>query len=151
MRYSLLLLLLLWSCDSKRVFEDFHTIEGSWSKDEPYVFEFDVADPTLRYNLLVHIKQEVNYRFNNFYFQYRLATSADSLLVEKLEELILFDPKSGEPLGRGVAGSFDNTHLLLGDFRFPEKGKYQITFEQFMRVDELADLTKVGFRLETVN
>ncbi len=148
-RFRLIVILaLLSACDSSRVFEDFQAIENKWSTDQTITFPFEVTDVQVPYNLIIHFKQDRSFRFHNLYFQPTLATTTDSVLLQNLEEIFFFDPKSGEPLGRGIGGSFDHQYLWKAGFKFPRNGSYQLELRQFMRIDSLDYVNRVGFRLE---
>jgi gliding motility-associated lipoprotein GldH len=60
----------------------------------------------------------------------------------------LFEPKTGKPLGSGLGDIFDHRQLLLDDYKFPNSGKYTISFQQYMRVDSLTNIRSMGVRIE---
>ena len=143
----LTVLMSLFSCDSNRVFEEFRSVE-KWPENEKYSFEFTVADTQQPYNLIAHFKYDMAFRFQNFYFQVELTDERDSVLMDELHQVIFFEPKTGQPLGDGIGSSFDISHPIGTSFVFPKRGVYSLSYQQYMRVDDLSDILKTGFRLE---
>ena len=63
--------------------------------------------------------------------------------------VLLFDAKTGKPLGKsGIGDLYDHRFILLNNYKFKNKGKYRIVFEQFMRMDTLPGIMAVGLRVE---
>ncbi len=146
----LLLIIGLYSCDSSRIYEEFNEIDRFWSAEETLTYEFEVEDAQASYAVIAEFKNDLTYPYRNFYFNYSLQTSSDSVLKESLEEIQLFEPKSGKPFGSGIGDQYNNEKVLEGSYRFPHAGKYQIDLEQFMRVDSLMGIQRVGVRIEKV-
>jgi len=135
-------------CDSTRVYEQFQTLDGTWAVGETVGFDFEVKEVNTSHKMKAHFKYDMAFEYHNFYYQTSLIDSRDSILFTQLEEVIFFDPKTGEPVGGGIGGSFDISHTFKTDFQFSERGSYRMEFQQFMRVDTLRHLLKAGFRLE---
>lgn len=143
------LILLLWACDSGRVYEknsDFKN--GLWLKDSVRYFQFDISDPDLKYNLYVNVRNNQDYAFYNLYYQYVLSDTLGQTLADNLENINLFDPKTGEPQGDGLGDVFDHRQQILKAFLFPYAGKYNLSLQQYMRQDSLPKIESVGVRVE---
>lgn len=139
----------LSACDTSRIFEENIDLPNEyWVKDQPVTFEFTVEDASLAYNLYANVRNSQSYQFNNLYYKYQLTDSLAGMLSENLENLILFEPKTGEPLGRGLGDIFDQQQLILDHYKFPAKGKYIVNIEQYMRQDTLPLILSVGLRVE---
>ena len=69
-------------------------------------------------------------------------------LVSTLQNMDLFDPVSGKPLGEGLGDIFDHRILALSNQQFPGKGLYRFKVQQFMRQDSLPLILSVGLRVE---
>ena len=69
-----------------------------------------------------------------------------------MEELILFDSKTGKPLGDGLGDIFDHKFKIksLSNYRFPKAGEYTFSVEQNMRQDPLLGVMSVGVSVEPV-
>ncbi len=152
MKHSyLLLLLLLISCDSSRVYEDYVDMEEAfWHLDSVKNFTFEITDIEREYNLLATFRNSSLYPFYNIYFQYSLTDSVDSVVVNQLKEADLFDPKTGQPRGSGLGDMFDHTVPILEKYKFSKPGVYNIKLQQQMRLDSLPFILSVGARVEFV-
>lgn len=141
--------IMLTSCDTNRVFEDYKDLEaGVWTKDQAISFDFQIEDTQLSYNIYANIRNASAYPYHNLYFQYTLKDSSGNVLKEELQNVNLFDPKTGEPYGSGLGDLFDHQPLVLEDYEFTASGQYTISFEQYMRRDTLPMILSVGTRVE---
>ena len=151
MRYliPLIIVIVLSSCDSSRVYEDFNDLEESfWHLDSVQTFSFEIPDDSKLYNVSGTFRNASSYPFYNLYFQYTISDSLGNVLTEELKEVDLFDPKTGEPLGSGLGDLFDHSFVLEENYQFPNTGSYSISFEQYMRRDTLPFILSVGARVE---
>ena len=57
------------------------------------------------------VRNKNSYAFNNLYVKYELFHE-DSLIKTDLTEVILFEPKTGKPLGTGMGSTFDRILIL---------------------------------------
>lgn len=142
--------LLLAACGGKgRIYErnvDF--ADAFWHKDSVVAFDFRISDPSIPYHLIANVRNGSNYPYQNLYFEFSLEDSTGHILVNNLKNVILFDPKSGEPFGEGLGDLFDHQVNLLDQYEFPTQGKYRLTMEQFMRMDSLPLILSIGLRVE---
>lgn len=148
-KYCFLLLTIgLYSCDSSRIYEEFNEVDRFWRTEETLSYEFEIEDAQVAYSVIAEFKNDLTYPYRNFYFNYRLLTSTDSVLKESLEQIQLFEPKSGKPYGSGIGDQYNNEMVLEENIQFPGTGNYQIDLKQFMRVDSLTGIQRVGVRIE---
>jgi gliding motility-associated lipoprotein GldH len=146
---SLLTIASLFSCDQSRVFEDNVAIDGEfWHQDSLITLLFNIPENNLAYDVFVNVSNESNYPSYNLYFKYSLLDSVGTVLENELVNIDLFEPKTGKPLGSGLGDIFDHRQLLLDDYKFPNSGKYTISFQQYMRVDSLTNIRSMGVRIE---
>lgn len=153
MRYLYLTIftIVLISCDSTRVYEDYNDLEDAfWQLDSIQTFQFEIEDTTKVYNLYATFRNASGYPFYNLYFQYTLADSSQNVIKQELREINFFDPKTGEPKGSGIGDLFDHTYTLDVAYDFKAAGLYSIQLQQFMRMDTLPYLLSVGARIEIV-
>jgi gliding motility-associated lipoprotein GldH len=142
--------ILLAACDDTRVYEQISDFENrQWiSADKPQ-FEFIIDDINQRYNLYSDIRNSVSYPYSRFFFTYYLRDSTGSNVQKSLITEYLFDAKTGKPYGKsGIGDLYDHRFLLLENYQFQYPGKYQVIFEQFMRMDTLPGIMSVGLRVE---
>lgn len=72
------------------------------------------------------------------------------MLSQSMEELLLFDKKSGKPAGSGLGDIFDHKFRIkaLAKYRFAKPGVYTFSVEQNMRQDPLLGIMSVGVAVE---
>lgn len=145
--------LMLNACgSSNRTFEKNHDFENPyWIFEQPAVFQFEIKDTTQAYNLYYNVRNSPHYPYQNLYIQHYLRDSADHLLQKALNNVQIFDDKTGKPLGDGLGDIFDHRFLAIKGLHFPYKGNYSIKLEQYMRVDTLPGIMAVGVRIEKGN
>ena len=61
------LVISLMSCDSKRVFDEYQTVSGAWSKDNAIEFKLMPPDTTKAYNLFINLRNTEAYKLSNLY------------------------------------------------------------------------------------
>ncbi|MDN5205677.1 gliding motility lipoprotein GldH [Fulvivirgaceae bacterium BMA10] len=141
--------LILNACDSSRVFEQNTDLEnGYWPKNDVKAFDFEIKDETEAYNIYYNIRNSISYPYHNLYLTYSIEDSLGNNISQALQNMNLFDPKTGEPVGSGLGDIFDIQILALKDFKFKHPGKYTFRMQQFMRMDTLPDILAVGMRIE---
>ena len=146
----ILISLLITSCDSNRVYENTADISNSyWLADSIKSFEFTIPNEDIGYNISFSIRNGVEFPHSNIYVQYIISDSTNNTLDEELRNFQLFHPKSGYPFGNGSGNLFEHQFDLLVDYDFPYQGKYNISFQQYMRYDSLPQVYSVGVRVET--
>ncbi len=153
----LICLLALSSCDPNQVYEkntDLKSPSGDayvWDVQQRPSFTFDIADTTARYDLYFNVRNAADYGFYNLYLKHTL-TGPDGRLVglPLLHQMVLMDPKTGEPLGAGAGDIFDHQFLALPRQRFARPGTYKLTLEQYMRQNQLPGIMAVGVRVAKV-
>jgi len=150
--FSITVGLYLISCNSNRVYEQNADIDKYWLADSTIQFDFDINNSLQDYNLYFNVRNGVNFPHSNLYFKYALKDSVGSTLEAELVNFNLFHPKSGYPLGNGVGDIFEHQYELLVKYQFPNNGKYQLSFQQYMRYDSLPEIYSVGYTIaKTVN
>jgi gliding motility-associated lipoprotein GldH len=148
--YVSLLLLILFACsDPHRVYEqntDFS--KNLWLADSVVQFEFEITESDLNYNLYYNVRNSISYPYHNLYVLHTLEDSLGTTLSSALQNMDLFDPITGAPLGDGLGDIFDHRILAVSNQRFPENGLYRFKIQQFMRQDSLPLILSVGLRVE---
>lgn len=139
----------LTACDPNRVFEqniDFP--KNSWDVQQKPAFAFVIQDTAARYDVYFNVRYASAYGFYNLYAKHTL-TGPDGhrVGVPLLHQMLLMDPKTGEPKGSGTGDIYDLQLLALPKQRFARPGNYTLTLEQYMRQDQLPGLMAVGVRV----
>ena len=147
---SLLLIGLLLSCDSKRLYEDnLEFSDRTWKVIEEPRFNFVISDTSVRYNLYCNVRNTLDYPYSRIFITWHLYDSTGRELTKKLALRELFDQKTGRPLVEsGVGDLYDHQFMLLEHYPFLYPGKYAVKLDQFMRQDTLQGVIAVGVRVE---
>ena len=147
--FSLCILFSLLGCDRNRIFEKHVDLKGSWPLQSSQLFEFDIIDSEIPYQITGMVRNKNSYAFNNLYVKFELFHE-NSLIKTNLTEVILFEPKTGKPLGSGMGSTFDRNFDFVKSHTFETSGHYKIKLTQFMRLDTLKDIDRIGVRVAAV-
>jgi len=148
---SLLLFLLLTgifiSCDSKRIYDEYFTVEkGIWNVRKKAKFDVIISDIISRYNIYINVRNAPDYPYSNL-FLFMNTIFPDGHAARDTVELTLAD-YDGRWLGSGIGSLKFNRFLFQKGFQFRQKGTYQFEMEQAMRVSELKGIHDIGLRIE---
>ncbi|WP_337045097.1 gliding motility lipoprotein GldH [Emticicia sp. 17c] len=137
------------SCESNAVYKSFVDFKDTkwYIKDVPS-FTFDIQDETIPYDIYLLVRNASQYPYNNLYLTRYIYGPDNKLLSNTLEQVILFDPKTGKPQGKGLGDIFDSKIISSKAYKFPKKGKYTIKLKQYMRQDPLPYIMSVGISIE---
>lgn len=149
------LVLLLVSCDKKRVFDEYKAINGSWKKDSIVSFSFDQKDTVSKYNLFINVRNNNSYPYNNMFLIVQLQQPGTKLTKVDTLEYQMANP-DGSLLGDGFTDIKESKLWYKENVKFPKAGKYTVSIQQAVRksgevpgVEELDGVTDVGFRIES--
>ena len=152
----LVTILVLASCDSDRVFDEYQSMENSiWNKDSVVSFEFEILDTISKNNLYINIRNNDDYAFNNLFLITHLDFPDGKKIVDTLQYKMV--DNNGRFLGRGLSEVKDNKLFYKENRAFPTSGNYQLSIRHAMRrngsvkgISELEGVTDVGLRIEKV-
>ncbi len=141
------LLVIVSSCDSNRVFEQYKPIPKSgWNKDSVVVFTIPVTDTLQNHNLYVDVRNDVSYSYSNLWLFIEIDQPGGKVLKDTFE-LSLADP-TGKWLGEGMGGRKTRQVIYRRNVYFPVSGTYEIKLQQGMRETNLKGISDIGIRLE---
>lgn len=153
---SVLLIVVVFSCDSKLIFDEYQSLPNAWSKDSEVKFKFTAPDTINNYNLFVNLRNNSDYQFSNLYIITGLEYPNGKTIIDTLEYKMA--APNGELLGEGFTDVKENKLWYKGyraPFKFTEAGIYIFRVQQAMRkygdvkgVEDLEGITEVGFRIE---
>jgi gliding motility-associated lipoprotein GldH len=143
--YLLLILILVsGACTDGRIYEDFKSLPNqNWGVTDSLIFDLQDVELISSPNMIA-VKFNEEYAFSNCYIRVISKDSTGVILDNKLVNIILFDQKSGEPLGEGFGSSYTRYDTL--PFLFEQKTK-SITLLQYMRQDQLSGIEAVGIKI----
>ncbi len=145
----LVMIIGLASCDSQVVYEKNINFQNKrWVVSDTPTFRFEIADAQKTYNIYWNIRNTIAYPYRNLYLTYTLKDTLGHTLATDLHDMLLFEPKTGEPYGGGLGDIFSHQLLALPRYRFDSAGTYQIGLQQYMRTDTLPEIVSVGVRVE---
>lgn len=145
-----LLLLVFVGCDSGRVYEsDYDFEEQSWNMDSIPSFQFVIDDTTPK-DIILKIRNSLDFPFRNCYMTYTLEDSVGNTLKTELVNLALFDETTGKPFGKGNS-VFQHAETILSDYNFPQSGTFNLRIAHYMRKADLVGTYSIGVRVEESN
>ena len=152
----IILVILLSSCDTNQVFDEYKSVPDQWQKDVFISFKVNPPDSIKPYNLFVNIRNTNSYKFNNLFLIVEMVYPHGKTIKDTLEYQMA--KPNGELLGEGFTDIKENKLWYKGydnPFIFHEIGEYNINIQHAMRnigdvngVDKLEGITDVGFRIE---
>jgi gliding motility-associated lipoprotein GldH len=152
--FLLLVLTLFFSCDKKRVFDEYKSVGSAWHKDSIVTFNLPELDSTKKYNLFVNLRANNNYPFNNIFLIVAIESPNGFTKVDTLEYLMA-NP-DGSLLGDGFTDIKESKLFYKEKVRF--RGKYKVNIKHAVRengkvpgVTALEGITDVGFRIEKID
>ena len=150
----LLVVALFFSCDKKRVFDEYKSVGTAWHKDSIVTFDLPELDSTKRYNLFVTLRDNNDYPFNNLFLIVALEMPNGCTKVDTLEYQMA-EP-DGTLLGDGFTDIKESKLFYKEKVRF--RSKYTVHIKQAVRengkvpgVTALDGITDVGFRIEKID
>ena len=150
----ILSVLVLVSCDKKRVFDEYKSVGNNWHKDSIITFDLPQLEKNKGYNLFVNIRDNNDYPFSNLFLIVSLEQPNKKVKVDTLE-YAMTNP-DGSLLGEGFTDVKESKLFYRANETFNIKGKYKLHIKQAVRetgtvtgVTKLKGITDVGFRIES--
>ena len=152
-----ILILLLVSCDSKRVFDEYNTIpDGYWDKDNTLSFNFSVTDTITKQNLFINLRNNNDFSFSNLFLITQLNFPDGHKIIDTLEYDMA--DKTGKFLGTGFSEIKENKLFYKENITFPNTGNYTVNITHAMRKSDVVEgiktikgITDLGFRIEKID
>ncbi|MCP9770623.1 gliding motility lipoprotein GldH [Lacihabitans sp. LS3-19] len=148
MRIAILVVFsLLMSCKGSSDLKEIRDFKNSeWFIGKKQSFSFEIKDANKAYNFNYLVRNTIGYPYYNLYLNQVLTDSSGKVLVNSMDEVILFNQKTGKPYGDGLGDIFDNRIAApkLQNYKFPKPGKYKWTLSHNMRPDPLTDIMSIG-------
>ncbi|MFT7334458.1 MAG: gliding motility-associated lipoprotein GldH [Porticoccaceae bacterium] len=151
--FILLTVILFYSCDKQRVFDEYKTVGSAWHKDSIITFDLPILDSTKRYNLFINLRDNNNYQYNNLFLIVSLEKPNGYTKVDTLEYQMA--SPDGALLGEGFTDIKESKLFYKENVRF--RGKYKVSIKQAVRetgkvpgVTLLEGITDIGLRIEKI-
>ena len=150
----LLVVILFYSCDKKRVFDEYKSVGSAWNKDSIVTFNLPKLDSTKQYNLFINLRDNNNYPFNNLFLIVSMEKPNGFTKIDTLEYQMA-NP-DGSLMGDGFS-DIKESKLFYKD-RIKLNGISKVHIKQAVRengkipgVKALEGITDVGFRIEKID
>ena len=147
---------LLFSCDTKQVFDNYKSVDTVWNKNDIVAFNFTPQDTITTYNTFVTIRNNNDYRYSNLFLLVAINYPNGKVTKDTLEYKMA--KPNGELLGDGFTDVKESKLWHKEHFLFNESGAYTIEIQHAMRqngvvkgIENLEGITDVGFRVELSN
>lgn len=154
--FLLACVLVVTSCDKKRVFDRYESLPNGWPKDSVVNFNFTAPDTIRPYNLFINLRNNADYNYSNLFLVTNMVFPNGKVISDTLEYRMA-EP-SGEWLGTGFGEVKENKLWYKENVRFSEEGEYQMEIQHAMRkggdtegIQDLEGITEVGFRIENID
>jgi gliding motility-associated lipoprotein GldH len=139
---------LLWSCNSETFPVMLHPLKNSiWAADQDLVFDFQVQNPSQTVDMLYQVQYDRGYAFENIWLKYWLIGPKRDTLIRSRDNLFLFEPKTGRPIGTGPPERLFLDAYFLKKVRLEDTGKYTLRIRQYMRKDSLEGIQSLGIKI----
>lgn len=145
--------LLVFSCDSNQIFDEYKSVPNHWNKDTLMSFTVTPPDSTKLYNLFINVRNTNDYKFSNLFLIAEINFPNGKTVKDTLEYQMA--KPNGTLLGQGFTDVKENKLWYKERVQFDEAGTYTVTIQHAMRnngevngVDNLEGITDVGFRIE---
>lgn len=140
----------LTGCGDGKVYQEYTDFNTRyWLVSDTAKFEFTIDDTLSRYNLYCNIRNSTQYPYSRIFVNFSMSDTLGRDFHKALLNDFLFDPKSGEPLGKtGLGDLYDHQLPVLSNFKFDHSGPYVVKLQQFMRTDTLDGVVSVGIGIQ---
>ena len=138
---------IILACQGSSDLKEIREFKNSeWFIAKKQTFEFEVKDIQKSYDFNYLIRNTISYPYYNLYLNQSLSDDKGQVLVNSMDEVILFNQKTGKPYGDGLGDIFDNRTPApkLQKFKFTKPGKYKWTIGHNMRPDPLQGMMSIG-------
>lgn len=137
--------LLVASCNSKEIYNHTYTINDAWTYADSLVFEYDIQDTLMPYNLTLEVKHSDEYPYENTYI---LASTVfpDGHRVTNPVSLELANAQ-GQWVGTCSSHLCKAEIAMANNAYFQSPGKYKLVLSQFSRIDSLKGIEALQFTI----
>ena len=144
--------LLLTSCTDIDLFEKHDSIpKHEWKADFKPQFTFNIQDTTAVYDVMLILRHNEKYRYNNIWVKLSIQSPGDSAHTIRIEKTLATNNDGW--LATAMDDIYDhrisiNNELAENNISFKTPGEYTFTLQQDMREDPLLHVMNVGLRVE---
>ena len=122
---------LLFSCDKKRVYDEYKSVGKAWNKNTVVDFNLPKLDTAKKYNLYINLRANDNYQFNNLFLIVALEQPNGLTKVDTLEYQMT--ETDGTLLGDGISDVKDSKLFYKGGVKFKSSENNKVHIKQAVR------------------
>ena len=144
----------LGSCGENYLYSDTHKMgEVGWTYADSLKFDFEIADTSKRYNLLLTVHHTPDFSNENLYVKFTTVFPKGLEALQGKDRVaqttsLTLAQKDGQWLGQCSAKECVMQIPIQMNTWFPESGKYSLLVEQFMRRDSLKEILAIDFAVQ---
>lgn len=142
------LLMILSGCNASDENVIMNHVDNKWDKNIRQKFNLEISDPENPKNIIFVVRNNNDYPYSNIRFIVNLTNPKTKKAETDTLNYILAKP-NGEWLGTGFGETKETLFQYKLNYRFPEKGSYEIEVSQAMRNDHLPGIEDLGIKVET--
>jgi gliding motility-associated lipoprotein GldH len=153
--FIFLISIVLFSCDKRRVFDQYQQVGEAWHQDSIVKFKFDAPDTIQPYDMFINIRNNNDYPFSNIFLIVSMENPVGEIRKDTLEYLMA-NP-DGTLLGSGFSDFKESKLFYKERLRFSKSGTYKIGIQHAVRSlgkisgeENLKGIRDVGFRIESI-
>lgn len=120
-----------------------------WPSDSAVRFTFRVDEPSKNLDFIYQVQYADNYPFENIWLDYVISEPNGKTIAHSRDNLMLFEPKSGKPLGTGSSERRFLDAYFLRNISLSQTGQYQVTINHYMRIDSLSGIQSIGLKIRS--
>ena len=145
---GVLMLIFLVGCSTSGEGVTMNSIDNKWSKKTEQKFKLEITDPQNPKNIIFVVRNNNDYPYSNIRFIVNFKNPKTKIAQVDTLNYVLAKP-NGEWLGTGFGETKETLFQYKTNYKFPEKGKYEIAVSQAMRNDALPGIEDLGIKVET--
>lgn len=141
------------SCDSERVYDEYHSIPTAWNKDSIITFNLQNIDSIQEYDMFINVRNDNDFAYSNLFLIAEIQFPQGKVITDTLEYEMA--APNGEWLGTGFGSVKESKLWYKEDVQFNETGQYVVFIKHAMRksnseegIENLEGITEVGLRIE---
>ncbi|MCI3938864.1 gliding motility lipoprotein GldH [Chryseobacterium aahli] len=145
---GVIMLIFLVGCNASGEDVIMNPIDSKWSKKAEQKFKLEITDPQNPKNIIFVVRNNNDYPYSNIRFIVNFKNPKSKIAQVDTLNYILAKP-NGEWLGTGFGETKETLFQYKTNYKFPEKGTYEIGVAQAMRNDALPGIEDLGIKVET--
>jgi gliding motility-associated lipoprotein GldH len=145
---GILMLIFLVGCGSSNEDVIMNPINNKWGKKAEQKFKIEISDPQNPKNIIFVVRNNNEYPYSNIRFIVNFKNPKSKIAQVDTLNYILAKP-NGEWLGTGFGETKETLFQYRTNYKFPEKGTYEVGVMQAMRNDNLPGIEDIGIKVET--